>query len=412
MRIRRRDGRGRRPGQPPRSCTVPKLDAGPLTSGFADRGQAARWYSLITPPRMGLYKWRLIDRSRAEGGRGAGSAREQSSAWLLLIDRHSPALRSTVSLNVSGVIGVGARAMTTLRDLQAAATEHRLARLEGQLTDMLEEVRALRARRVTDLDSCPTAHGHTSRSRRWTRERSDRDSSAARPSSGSARCSRRCSRTSFSFSSSAPGGPHGGGRDGRIGAARRLEWRDYSATEQALTPRPELNKTKRPLCIPVDPENTPELMAVVERQRVRRRPECPFIFHGRRCGTARIDRHGRPRPCLGDFGKTWDQACAAISMAGRIPHDLRRSGVKHYIDAGVDPHTVMRWSGHRTTSMLQRYHIIDLDDLRRSGKRASDYHGPQENVVRGDFGRTRTVPAQDDGFSSPTTSVVAGPRLS
>jgi integrase len=37
-----------------------------------------------------------------------------------------------------------------------------------------------------------------------------------------------------------------------------------------------------------------------------------------------------------------------VGMTGRIPHDLRRSGVKHYIDAGVDPYTVMRWSGHRT----------------------------------------------------------------
>jgi integrase len=46
-------------------------------------------------------------------------------------------------------------------------------------------------------------------------------------------------------------------------------------------------------------------------------------------------------------------------MAGRIPHDLRRSGVKHYIDAGVDPHTVMLWSGHRTEATLRRYHIVD-----------------------------------------------------
>ena len=49
--------------------------------------------------------------------------------------------------------------------------------------------------------------------------------------------------------------------------------------------------------------------------------------------------------CLGDFQKVWDRACEAIGMAGRTPHDLRRSGVKHYIDAGVDPHTVMKWSG-------------------------------------------------------------------
>lgn len=35
----------------------------------------------------------------------------------------------------------------------------------------------------------------------------------------------------------------------------------------------------------------------------------------------------------------------------------RHRGGEHYIDAGNDPHVVMQWSGHRTTSMLLRYHI-------------------------------------------------------
>ena len=122
-------------------------------------------------------------------------------------------------------------------------------------------------------------------------------------------------------------------------------------------------------------------MAVVERQHGRRQPNCPFVFHGRDCGTPRLDKHGNRRPCLGDFQKVWNRACEAIGMAGRTPHDLRRSGVKHYIEAGVDPHTVMLWSGHRTEAMLRRYHIVDLDDLRRAGKKASDYRGPAANVV-------------------------------
>jgi len=32
-------------------------------------------------------------------------------------------------------------------------------------------------------------------------------------------------------------------------------------------------------------------------------------------------------------------------------------------------------------SMLQHYHIIDLDDLRRASRQASDYRGPKEVVV-------------------------------
>ncbi len=187
----------------------------------------------------------------------------------------------------------------------------------------------------------------------------------------------------------------------RVGAARRLEWRDYSEVDQALTLRRELNKTKREMQIPVDPEHTPELMAVIERQQAQRRPTCPFIFHARTCGAPRFDRDGSRRPCLGDFQKVWDRACAAIGMAGRIPHDLRRSGVKHYIDAGVDPHTVMLWSGHRTESMLRRYHIVNLDDLRRAGKKASDYRGRKENVIKGDFGQTAPEPPQDVRNSRP-----------
>ena len=89
-------------------------------------------------------------------------------------------------------------------------------------------------------------------------------------------------------------------------------------------------------------------------------------------------------------------------MTERIAHDLRRSGVKHYIDAGVDPYTVIHWSGHRTESMLCRYHIVDLDDLRRAGKKASEYRARKQNVIRGDFGRTAPEP--------PRTSEIQGPR--
>jgi len=128
-------------------------------------------------------------------------------------------------------------------------------------------------------------------------------------------------------------------------------------------------------------------MAVLERQHARRRPHCPFIFHGRNCG--------KRQPCLGAFRKTWHRACEVIGMKGRIPHDLRRSGVKHYIEAGVPPHIVMQWSGHRTLAMLHRYAIIDLDDLRRAGKQASEYQGARANVLP--FGRTRICPSKIKG---------------
>jgi hypothetical protein len=53
--------------------------------------------------------------------------------------------------------------------------------------------------------------------------------------------------------------------------------------------------------------------------------------------------------------------------------------------------------------MLSRYNIIDLEDLRRAGKKASDHQGQNDNVIRGDFKRTGTEQAQ----SAPKT---ASPR--
>ena len=53
--------------------------------------------------------------------------------------------------------------------------------------------------------------------------------------------------------------------------------------------------------------------------------------------------------------KVWKKACKAAGLEGRIVHDLRRSGVKHLIGAGIDPHTAMAFSGHRTESMLLRH---------------------------------------------------------
>ena len=105
---------------------------------------------------------------------------------------------------------------------------------------------------------------------------------------------------------------------------------------------------------------------IIERRWQGRRLDCPYVFH--REGTR-----------IGDFRKVWDRACAAIGFEGRIVHDLRRSGVRHLIRAGVPPHTVMAMSGHRTASMLKRYDI-SLDDLRQATRRGSEYAGQPTQV--------------------------------
>jgi integrase len=111
-----------------------------------------------------------------------------------------------------------------------------------------------------------------------------------------------------------------------------------------------------------------ELAAIIARRLEARRLDCPFIFH----------RDGAP---LGDFRKPWKRACGEIGLAGRLIHDLRRSGVRHLIGPGVDPHTVMAFSGHRTPSMLRRYHILNVDDLRTAAAKGSAYCGSSGQVI-------------------------------
>jgi integrase len=144
---------------------------------------------------------------------------------------------------------------------------------------------------------------------------------------------------------------------------RTLQWRGYDRTEQTLRLRPEYSKNKHGRVLPL----VGELATIIERRLKARRLDCPFVFH----------RAGRR---IGDFRKHWHRACVAIGLAGRIVYDLRRSGVRHLIGAGVDAHTVMAFSGHRTPSMLRRYHIIDLNDLRRAAERGSTYQGTPASV--------------------------------
>jgi hypothetical protein len=106
-------------------------------------------------------------------------------------------------------------------------------------------------------------------------------------------------------------------------------------------------------------------------------------------------RQGHP---IGDFRKAWAQACIEAGLykvAGtnsdgtekkvpaRLFHDLRRSGVRNIVRAGVRERVAMEISGHRTRSIFDRYNITSEDDLREAMQRTSDYVSaqPAERVV-------------------------------
>ena len=73
------------------------------------------------------------------------------------------------------------------------------------------------------------------------------------------------------------------------------------------------------------------------------------------------------------FNKAWRQARVAAGCPGRIPHDFRRTAVRHLVRAGVPERVAMTLTGHKTRSIFERYNITSPGDLRDAARRLDAY---------------------------------------
>jgi site-specific recombinase XerD len=67
-----------------------------------------------------------------------------------------------------------------------------------------------------------------------------------------------------------------------------------------------------------------------------------------------------------DFRGSWDAMFESAGIPRRIFHDLRRSGIRNLVRAGIHRDTAMKISGHRTDSTFRRYNIQSLGDLQEA----------------------------------------------
>jgi integrase len=146
----------------------------------------------------------------------------------------------------------------------------------------------------------------------------------------------------------------------RVGEMRTLEWRDVDRDLTAIRLRPEVSKNRRARTLGLDGD----LLDIMQRASNVRRLECPFVFH----------HDGKP---IGDFRKPWHRASREAGLAGILIHDLRRSGIRNSVRAGVSDTVVMTMSGHRTRAVFDRYNISSVADTAEAARKTTEYRKSQ-----------------------------------
>ena len=163
----------------------------------------------------------------------------------------------------------------------------------------------------------------------------------------------------------------------RKGEILSLRWNQVDLANRTVRLEPGETKNDEPRIIPLDGE----LLEMLRMQRAIRDeccPNCPWVFfrsNGKRIRSIR---------------GAWDAACRMVGLVDenggptRVLHDLRRTGVRNLIRAGVPERVAMAISGHRTRSVFDRYNVVSERDLHEAARRVSGYIAEGDSARGGD----------------------------
>jgi integrase len=159
----------------------------------------------------------------------------------------------------------------------------------------------------------------------------------------------------------------------RKGEILALRWAQVDFHESIVRLEPGETKNDEARIIPLAGELL-EMLRMQKQIRDTRWPESPWVFA----------RRGKP---IRSIRGAWDAACAAAGLTGdaaRLFHDLRRTGVRNLVRAGVPERVAMAISGHKTRSVFDRYNIVSERDLHDAAQRLNKYITETEKVRDGD----------------------------
>jgi integrase len=131
-----------------------------------------------------------------------------------------------------------------------------------------------------------------------------------------------------------------------------LKWAQVDRGRQTVRLEPNATKNDEGRTFPYG--QIPEIVHIMNAA-WEARCKGPWVFHA---DGRRILSEPKLR-----FYDPWKTACAAAGVAGRIPHDFRRTAVRNLTRAGVPEKIAMTITGHKTRSVFDRYDIIAEDDL-------------------------------------------------
>ncbi|WP_321471026.1 tyrosine-type recombinase/integrase [uncultured Paludibaculum sp.] len=160
----------------------------------------------------------------------------------------------------------------------------------------------------------------------------------------------------------------------RFSEVTMLRWEQVDLEGRMVKLRKGTTKNKRPRLIPLGNAGLGDLHDMLVAQKTRHDalcPESPWVFFRRGSitpGRASARRGNR----VMDIRKAYLAARTATGIQ-HLFHDLRRTGVRNLVRAGVPESVAMRISGHLTRSVFERYNIVDEADLHDAADKLAKY---------------------------------------